>query len=68
MYTSTLRQWIFARDLSEGDVVVLKSGSPPMTVDIKYKDACKCAWYDKETNSMKYSVISINALEYQNNS
>lgn len=35
-------------DVKEGDVVMLKSGGPRMTVVKKGTDSCRCKWFSTE--------------------
>lgn len=55
-----------------GDVVVLKSGSPSMTIDkfvwnpvkgVFYSDKVECVWFDK--TELKKQVFQITSLELE---
>ena len=40
-------------NFKEGDVVVLKSGGPPMTVKSIQGNRVICVWWDEKTNDFK---------------
>jgi uncharacterized protein YodC (DUF2158 family) len=45
-----------------GDVVRLKSGSPPLTVDAIEDDRATCVWFvDKQYKSKKFALASLEA-------
>ncbi len=46
---------------NEGDVVMLKSGGPPMTVDSHIEEGVRCVWFDK--SERKTSIFNENTLE-----
>ncbi|WP_081408887.1 YodC family protein [Acinetobacter proteolyticus] len=46
--------------IQAGDVVKLKSGSPPMTVSVAGQTKAVCVWY--ENGEVKTSQIEITAL------
>jgi uncharacterized protein YodC (DUF2158 family) len=45
----------------KGDVVMLKSGGPPMTVDSHIEEGVRCVWFEK--TERKSSVFSEATLE-----
>ena len=46
---------------SEGDVAVLKSGGPLMTVSQVGPDSVGCVWFEK--NNQKHGVFKLTTLE-----
>lgn len=41
-------------EIKKGDVVTLKSGSPPMTVCLIYEGIITCDWFDGTENKRAY--------------
>ena len=48
-------------EFKNGDVVVLKSGGPAMTIEEIKDNKCKCQWF--KDNSLKYNYFLVHSLE-----
>jgi uncharacterized protein YodC (DUF2158 family) len=46
-----------------GDVVMVKSGGPKMTVDQVARDEVRCVWFDERAGDFKRAVFPVATLE-----
>lgn len=69
LHNKTKANQMSAEDIKAGDVVVLKSGGPKMTVSTigdflmskGIENGAKCTWFDKTT--LKEEVFHVEAIE-----
>lgn len=53
-------------DLTVGDLVKLKSGSPALTVERIKKDKAECVWYNEKEGFFRTASFAKNVLIKQN--
>ncbi len=56
----SLPRWPWPRPFKIGDIVYLKSGSPPMSVyetERSYRNRIEVEWFDRYTHEMKYKIF-----------